>query len=99
MPLTAEYVLSELEAHAEVLRGFGVKLIGIFGSVARGEAREDSDLDFLVDFTEWTTDAFFGLAFFLEDLFGRDIDLVPMRSIRAELRDAVLAEAVYAQRI
>ena len=99
MALTAKYVLAELEKHADVLRGFGVKRIGLFGSVARGEAREDSDLDFLVELESWTTDAFFGVAFFLEDHFGREVDLVPIRSIRPELRDAVLSEAVYAEAV
>lgn len=95
MGLTAEYVLAELEKHAEVLRGFGVKRIGLFGSVARGEAAEGSDLDFVVDLDEWTSDAFFGTAFFLEDTFHCDVDLVPIDAIRPEIAARVLGETCY----
>ena len=97
MPLTAEFVLAELEKHADVLRGFGVKKIGLFGSVARGEARDNSDLDFLVDFQEYTSDALFDTAFFLEDLFECKCDVVPMRAIRTELKEYVFAEVRYAE--
>jgi len=99
MTLTAEYVLSELSKHADVLRGFGVTRIGIFGSVARGEATADSDLDFVVDMKEWTSKAYFGTLFFLEDHFEKSIDLVPIDTIRAELKDIILEEVVYAQAI
>ena len=95
MALTAEYVLSELSKHADVLRGFGVKKIGLFGSVARGEGKGSSDLDFVVDLEQWTSDAFFGTAFFLEDTFHCDVDLVPIDSVRPELAAGVLKEARY----
>jgi len=94
---TAEYVLAELERHAGVLRGFGVKRIGLFGSVARGESKPDSDLDFVVELERWTCDDFLGTAFFLEDLFGCEVDLVPLDSIRPQLRNYILPEIKYAQ--
>jgi len=97
MEMTAEYVLGELERHADVLRGFGVKKIGLFGSVARGESKPDSDLDFVVVLERWTCDDFLGAAFFLEDLFEREVDLVPLDSIRPELRKYILPEIQYAQ--
>ncbi|MCH7472829.1 nucleotidyltransferase family protein [bacterium] len=97
MALTAEYVLGELEKHVETLRGFGVKRIGIFGSVARGEAEEGSDLDFVVDMEEWTSRAFFGTLFFLEDHFGLEVDLVPLDTIRPWLKERILGHAIYVQ--
>jgi uncharacterized protein len=96
MPLTAEYVLSELEKHADVLRGFGVKRIGIFGSVARGEAREDSDLDLLVDLERHTFKDYMGALLFLEELFGCKVDLVMREALRPELQQYVMPEVIYA---
>ena len=83
MALTAQYVLSEINKHADVLRGFGVKKIGLFGSVARGEAREDSDLDFVVDMEEWTFGGFMDTAFFLEDHFHRMVGAISVESANA----------------
>jgi predicted nucleotidyltransferase len=97
--LTAEYVLSELEKHAEVLRGFGVKKIGLFGSVARGEAREDSDLDFLVELERLTYRDYFGLLAFLQELFPCGIDLTTSTAMREELEPYIMRDIVYAERI
>jgi predicted nucleotidyltransferase len=97
MALTAEYVLSELSKHADVLRGFGVKKIGLFGSVARGEAAEGSDLDFLVELERHTFDDYFGTKFFLEDHFGCKVDLVMVEALRREFAAQVMQEVVYAQ--
>jgi predicted nucleotidyltransferase len=99
MELTRESVLEQLELHADELRGFGVTRIGLFGSVARGEANEKSDLDFVVDFREYNSDELFDTAFFLEDLFGRKCDVIPMESIRPELRNQILSETVYAEEV
>ena len=96
MPLTAEFVLAELERCAETLRGFGVKRIGVFGSVARGEARADSDLDLLVELQRHTSKDYFGALFFLEDLFGCKVDLVMLEALKPALKAYVLPEVVYA---
>jgi len=97
MQLTAEYVLSELTKHADVLRGFGVKKIGLFGSVARGESKPDSDLDFLVKLERHTSKDYFGLLFFLEDHFQQEVDLVMIEALKPELEPYILPEVVYAQ--
>jgi len=96
MELTAQYVLRELEKHAEVLRGFGVKRIGVFGSVARGEARKDSDLDFLVELSRLTFEDYTALLLYLDDLFGRPVDAVLVQDLRPEWREGILSEVVYA---
>jgi predicted nucleotidyltransferase len=81
--------LGEMEAR------FGVVRLRLFGSIARGEASDASDIDILVGFDGPATyDRYFGLKFFLEDLFGRNIDLVTETALRADLRDAVLGEAI-----
>lgn len=97
--LTAEYVLAELEKHADVLRGFGVKRIGLFGSVVRGEAGANSDLDLLVELERLTFRDFFGLLAFLQDQFHCGIDLVTTTAVRPELEPYIKRDVVYAQGI
>jgi|AntDeeMetagen285_2_1112576.scaffolds.fasta_scaffold06514_3 hypothetical protein len=73
---------------------FNVADLAVFGSVARGQAREDSDVDVLVRFKGTATSAdYFGLQFYLEDLLGRDVDLVTDKALRAELRPFVERDA------
>ena len=96
MELTAEYILAELERHADVLHGFGVRRIGLFGSVARGEGGPDSDLDFLVELERHTARDYFDTLFFLEDHFGRRVDLVQVEALKPALRSYVLPEVRYA---
>ena len=73
----------------------GVTDVRVFGSVARGDARSDSDVDFLVTVGCKTSSWFpAGLIVELEDLLGRRVDVVTERALRAELRQQVLAEAV-----
>jgi hypothetical protein len=96
MELSREKVLRALDDHREALRRFGVTKIGLFGSVARGEATEASDLDFVVDFERYTFDDYMDTKFFLEDLFGRKVDLVIISDIKPILRPYIMAEVVYA---
>ena len=96
MPLTADYVLTELERHKAELRALGVRRLGLFGSVARDEARPDSDLDFLVEFDPVTYDAYLETEDFLERQFGCKVDLGSFGSIRPQLQPSVLRELRYA---
>jgi len=97
MPLTAQYVLAELERNAEALRGFGVKRIGLFGSVARGEAREDSDLDFVIEFARHDPDDYFGARFLLEDTFGCEVNLLEPGGMNPRFEKLILPDVVYAK--
>ena len=86
------------EKRQEILRiasKHGVQRIRVFGSVARGEANQASDVDFLIEVGP-THSAFFpgGLVADLEALLGRRVDVVEPESLYAPLRDAVLKEAV-----
>ena len=79
----------------ELASRFGVTALALFGSVVRGVARADSDVDVLVSFDEPATSArYFGVRFFLEDLLGRPVDLVTAKALRPELRPFVEREAV-----
>ena len=78
-----------------IRRDFGVRRIALFGSTARDEAREDSDLDLLVEFDITPTlDEFVGLKYFLEDHIGRKVDLVTPDALKPRMRPAVEREAV-----
>lgn len=89
-------VLAALERNADTIRGFGVRRLALFGSCARGESSPTSDLDFLVEFERKSFDAYMELKFFLEELFGCSVDLVPADAVKDRLRAAVLQEAVHA---
>jgi predicted nucleotidyltransferase len=75
---------------------FGVLRLALFGSTVRDAARPDSDIDILVYFDgPATSERYFGVQFFLEDLLGRPIDLVTDKALRPELRPYIELEAVH----
>ena len=75
---------------------YGVTELALFGSTARDAARSDSDVDVLVTFDgPATSERYFGVQFYLEDLFGVPIDLVTDKALRPELRPFVEKEAVH----
>ena len=88
-------LLRLLSDQRSTLRSFGVKTIGIFGSVARGSDRRDSDVDVLVELERNSFDDYMELLFFLEDLFGRKVDLVEKGTIKPTIRKRVLQDTVY----
>jgi predicted nucleotidyltransferase len=92
--MTRETILMRLAESREVLRRMGVRRIGFFGSAARGE--EARDLDFLLELDEKTFDAYMDVKLFLEDLFGRPVDLVLADALKPALREGILRETVYA---
>ncbi len=74
---------------------FGVTYLALFGSTARDSARADSDIDILVAFDgPATSERYFGVQFYLEDLFGCAVDLVTEKALRVELRPFIENEAV-----
>lgn len=88
-------VLEILEINQDHLRNYGVRSISVFGSVARGEAAPESDVDLLVDVDEEVS--LLGLArlkLHLQDLLGMRVDLVTPDALRPNMRDAILAEAI-----
>jgi len=96
MTKTREVVLKQLEDNRDKIRSFGVKRLGLFGSCARGEATQSSDLDFVVELENETFDAYMDLKEFLEELFHCSVDLVLIDAIKPRLREIILGEAIYA---
>ena len=95
--MTREDIFKQLTQHRDTIRGFGVRRLGIFGSYARDEQGEDSDMDFLVEFNEKTFDNYMDLKFFLEDLFGCNVDLVIADAVKPRLRKSIFEGTVYAE--
>ena len=80
----------------ELMQQFGVTRLALFGSTVRDFARQDSDVDTLVAFDGPATSAkYFGVQFYLEDLFGCPVDLVTEKALRPELLPFIEREAVY----
>ncbi len=80
----------------EAKQNYKAKIVGIFGSYARGDEGEKSDIDILVDFDE-NASLFdlVGLSLFLEEKLNCKVDVVPRRSLREEIKPYVLQEAIY----
>lgn len=95
--MNRETALSLLAAHKPQLqREFGVSGLALFGSTARGTAKEGSDVDILVSFaTPATSRQYFGAQFYLEDVLKCTVDLVTDKALRKELRPYVEREAVH----
>lgn len=93
--LSRNTILHELEEHAGELRTLGVRRIGLFGSHLRGTSGPESDLDFVVEFRRPSFDDYMDTKFFLEELFGRNVDLVTEGALKPALR-YVREEAAYA---
>ncbi|HLZ68941.1 MAG TPA: nucleotidyltransferase family protein [Dehalococcoidia bacterium] len=93
-----EDALRILREHRAELAALKVASLRLFGSVARDEARPDSDVDLLVTFSQPID--LFDLAdvkLLLEKLLGREVDLVLERSVRPQLRERIFAEAIPAE--
>jgi predicted nucleotidyltransferase len=76
-----------------VLKRFGVKRASLFGSSARGEDREDSDIDILVEFEVGKSLLdLAGLKIELEEVLGRRVDLLTFKSLHPLLKDKILKE-------
>lgn len=90
-------VLEQLaQSKPTLMLRFGVTSLALFGSTVRDAARLDSDIDILVSFDgPATSERYFGVQFFLEDLLGRPVDLVTDRALRPELRPFIEKEAVH----
>jgi hypothetical protein len=97
--LTEQKIISTLKKHDDILRKYKVKKIGLFGSYVRRKQKKHSDIDFVVEFAEPTFDNFMDLAFYLEDLFDRRVDILTpegVESIRIkEIADDIKRSVIY----
>jgi predicted nucleotidyltransferase len=92
---TSEQILAVLSENDELLKNRGVRRIGLFGSFAINLGRARSDLDFLVEFEQPTFDNYMNLAFSLEKLFGRHVDLVTSDGLSNHIRPYIEKEVLW----
>ena len=87
-------LLAVLHAHKQQIVLFGVKKLGLFGSFARNTATASSDVDFLVEFEQGkkTFDNFMDLSFYLENITGRNVEIVTPQSLSKYIGHHILRE-------
>ncbi len=87
-------VIERLQGAKEDLASFGVKGLGLFGSLVTGQHSAASDVDILVEFApdRHTFDDFMDLSFFLEELLGRRVELVTPESLSPHIGPHILRE-------
>ena len=98
MMLASEQLLGTLSEHRREIQRYGVRKIGLFGSFLSNTQHRNSDVDVLVEFKRGkkTFDNYMDLKFFLENLFGRRVDLVVKEALKLELKPSILKSVRYA---
>jgi len=94
--MTRRTIISSIRKRRTELTRLGVKSLSIFGSVARGEERPDSDVDILVEFEGRATfDRFMDTKYYLEEILGRKVDLVTPQAIKPRMKPYVMQDLVH----
>jgi predicted nucleotidyltransferase len=94
-------IIRLLKEHEDEIKRFGVKRIGLFGSFSRDEGDENSDVDLIIEFEKGkaTFKNFGGLSEYLENLFGRPVDILTptgIESIRIdEIKESIKRDVMY----
>lgn len=94
-----QQVRSTIEQHKQTLQTFGLKRVGIFGSLATGTATRTSDIDVLLDFDpkQKTYRNFYQSASYLERILDRPVDALTPQSLSTSLREAITPDLTYVQ--
>ncbi len=92
-----EIILFLQEHKEDLAQRFGVTSIGLFGSYARGEARDDSDIDIAIELLpeHKSLQNFFGLRRYLEQELGRPVDLGIESALKPQIRDQIVKEILH----
>ena len=97
--LTGEEILQTLREHDETLKAYSVRRIALFGSYARSEETLTSDIDFLVEFDKPTYDNFYNLIEYMENLFGKRVEVltpIALETMRVpEVAESIRESLVY----
>jgi predicted nucleotidyltransferase len=94
--MTSDQILDFLRQHKqEMLDRFGVTKIGLFGSYARGDARDDSDVDVAIEMSTYSADGYFGVLHLLEDSFQKRIDLGIESNFKPLLKSYIMKDIIY----
>jgi predicted nucleotidyltransferase len=94
---TKQELIDLIQSHEAELKAFGVKRLGLFGSFVRNEPKPESDIDLLVELEtgRYGFVNFSRLWFFLEELFGRKVDLLTLESLSPYIGQHILKETEY----
>ena len=93
---TKQDILNKLSELKPILaKDYSVKEIGIFGSFSDDSFTDDSDIDLLVEFEKPVGWKFFSLEIYLENIFGRKIDLVTKNALKEQIKDNILNQVKY----
>lgn len=97
MAQTRKEIVQILQEYRDRMRALGVRRLGLFGSFVREAARPESDVDVWVEFEPGrkTFDNFMELAFLLEELFQRPVELVTPESVSPYIRPYIESELEY----
>ena len=94
--ITRNDILSKLKELKPTLnKDYSVKEIGLFGSFSDNTFSEDSDIDIIVELEKPIGWKFFTLEIFLENTFGRKIDLVTKNALKDQIKDSILSQVKY----
>ena len=88
-------LVAAIKANRRTLKQYGVKSLALFGSAARDKMRKGSDVDVLVQFDQSTWKNYIGLKFYLEDLLGREVDLVTPRALKPATKPSIEKDLLY----
>ena len=91
-------VFERVREHRAAIRQFGAARLGLFGSFVRGQQRQDSDVDFVVEFQEGkkTFRNFIDLAFYLEEVMARRVDLLTWEGVANFVKREMERDVEYA---
>jgi predicted nucleotidyltransferase len=96
--LSKQYIFNQLSERKPDIQKFGVNRIGLFGSYVRGEQKDDSDIDILIEFDKGKTtfDNFMSVCFYLDDLFtGKKVEVVTTGGLSKYIGPFILKEVEY----
>lgn len=92
---TRDDVVTKIKANRQALKRYGVISLALFGSAARNKMRKGSDIDILVQFDQSTWANYIGLKFYLEDLLGREVDLVTPGALKPATKPSIEKDLLY----
>ncbi len=92
---TRDDVITKIKASRRALKRYSVKSLALFGSAARNKMRKSSDIDVLVQFDKTTWANYIGLKFYLEDLLGREVDLVTPKALKPATKPSIEKDLLY----